>query len=80
MKATAKRRTAAPAPGVEPRRRREEKPDLARGEVRARPVAPLVGEGPRPVPEDWEPPVLEGRGRWIGGSLRREDMYGDDGR
>lgn len=26
----------------------------------------------------WEPPVLAGEGKWIGGSLRREDLYDDD--
>jgi hypothetical protein len=35
----------------------------------------------RPLPRDFRPPVFKNSsGRWIGGSLRREDMYGDDGR
>lgn len=83
MKATAKKRTAAPAPSSEPRRRRQEKPDLARCEVRMHPVAPPPGETPRQVPavpDDWEPPLLRCGGTWIGGSLRREDLYDDDGR
>jgi hypothetical protein len=78
MKATAKRRK--PAPASEPRLRRQEKPSLARCEVRTRPVEPSPREEPRPVPEDWEPPLLRAGGTWIGGSLRREEIYGDDGR
>ena len=35
---------------------------------------------PAPLPEDWEPPVLRAGGTWVGGSLRREDIYDDDGR
>jgi len=31
----------------------------------------------RPSPEAW--PVLDG-GRYLGGTLRREELYGDDGR
>ena len=35
----------------------------------------------RPLPQDFRPPVIaQSGGRWIGGSLRREEMYGDDGR
>jgi hypothetical protein len=34
----------------------------------------------KPIPKDWEPPTLSGGGEWTGGSLRREDIYGDDGR
>jgi hypothetical protein len=35
----------------------------------------------RPLPPDFRPPVLPSSGgKWIGGSLRREEMYGDDGR
>jgi hypothetical protein len=34
----------------------------------------------RPIPEDWEPPLLKGGNKWVGGSLRREEMYGDDER
>ncbi len=36
---------------------------------------------PRPLPKDFRPPVLKASGgRWIGGDLRRESLYGDDGR
>jgi hypothetical protein len=83
MRAPAKKSKAAPAPASEPRRRRQEKPDLARCDVRTRPVAPSPSEAPHPVPglpDDWEPPVLRAGGTWIGGSLRREDIYDDDGR
>lgn len=31
-------------------------------------------------PKGWKPPTLSGGGVWVGGSLRREDIYGDDGR
>jgi hypothetical protein len=34
----------------------------------------------RPPPRDFSPPVLRGGGRWVGGDLRRESLYGDDGR
>jgi hypothetical protein len=35
----------------------------------------------RPLPRDFRFPVLpRSGGRWIGGSLRREELYGDDGR
>jgi hypothetical protein len=34
----------------------------------------------RPPPKDLTPPVLRGGTRWIGGDLRRESIYGDDGR
>jgi hypothetical protein len=76
MKAPAKRGKTAPA--SEPRRRVTSKPDLARCEVRTRPVAPIPA--PAPLPEDWEPPLLRAGGTWVGGSLRREDIYDDDGR
>ena len=33
-----------------------------------------------PIPKGWKPPTLSGGGVWTGGSLRREDIYGDDGR
>lgn len=33
-----------------------------------------------PLPGDFRPPVLRGGTAWEGGSLRREDLYGDDGR
>lgn len=34
----------------------------------------------RPPPKGWKPPVLSGGTHWDGGSLRREEMYDDDGR
>jgi hypothetical protein len=34
----------------------------------------------RPIPKGWVPPLLKGGTKWVGGSLRREDMYGDDER
>jgi hypothetical protein len=34
----------------------------------------------RSLPKDFALPVLKGGTRWIGGALRREDIYGDDGR
>lgn len=34
----------------------------------------------RPPPADFTPPLLTGGTRWIGGDLRRESLYGDDGR
>jgi hypothetical protein len=35
----------------------------------------------QPLPRDFRPPVFKNSGgRWIGGSLRREDLYGDDER
>lgn len=34
----------------------------------------------QPRPTDWEPPLLPAGGTWIGGSLRREEIYDDDGR
>jgi hypothetical protein len=34
----------------------------------------------RPPPRDWVPPVLTGGTHWDGGSLRREELYEDDGR
>lgn len=81
MKTTAKRETTpAPAPSSGTRRRREEQPDLARCEVRMLWGERPRGAEPRPVPADWEPPVLRAGGTWIGGSLRREEIYGDDGR
>jgi hypothetical protein len=76
MKAPAKRGKTAPA--SEPRRRVNPKPDLARCEVRVRPAARSLE--PAPLPEDWEPPLLRAGGTWVGGSLRREDIYDDDGR
>lgn len=34
----------------------------------------------RPLPKDFALPVLKGGTRWIGGDLRREELYDDDGR
>lgn len=34
----------------------------------------------RPLPKGFALPVLKGGTRWIGGDLRREDLYDDDGR
>ncbi|HYO73220.1 MAG TPA: hypothetical protein VEU33_44865 [Archangium sp.] len=34
----------------------------------------------RPLPQGFEPPVLEGGTEWTGGSLSREELYADDGR
>jgi hypothetical protein len=34
----------------------------------------------RPPPRGFSPPVLTGGTRWLGGDLRRESLYGDDGR
>jgi hypothetical protein len=34
----------------------------------------------RPLPLDFQPPVLEGGSEWVGGSLSRDELYGDDGR
>ena len=34
----------------------------------------------KPLPKDWEPPTLAGGTQWVGGSLSREELYGDDGR
>ena len=34
----------------------------------------------RPPPRGFTAPVLTGGTAWIGGSLRREELYGDDGR
>ena len=51
-------------------------------EERARVLADVVLRARlRPLPRDFRFPVLpRSGGRWIGGSLRREDLYGDDGR
>lgn len=38
------------------------------------------GEALRPPPRSFSPPVLSGGGVWVGGDLRRESLYGDDGR
>ena len=34
----------------------------------------------RPLPRDFQPPRLRLGGPWTGGSLRREELYDDDGR
>ncbi len=34
----------------------------------------------KPLPKDFQPPRLKLGGAWTGGSLRREDLYDDDGR
>jgi hypothetical protein len=35
----------------------------------------------RPLPKDFRPPLLKASGgRWIGGDMSRESLYGDDGR
>ena len=49
-------------------------------EERARVIADATRARLRPLPKGFTPPVLSGGTRWIGGGLRREDLYGDDGR
>jgi hypothetical protein len=49
-------------------------------EERARVIADATHARLRPLPKDFMPSVLSGGTRWIGGDLRREDLYGDDGR
>ncbi len=50
-------------------------------EERARVVAEAARpERLRPPPKDFVPPALKGGVRWVGGDLRRETLYGDDGR
>lgn len=34
----------------------------------------------KPMPRDFKPPKLGAGGTWVGGSLRREELYDDDGR
>lgn len=34
----------------------------------------------KPPPPDFSPPLLTGGDAWTGGSMRREELYGDDGR
>jgi hypothetical protein len=34
----------------------------------------------RQPPRGFAPPVLTGGTRWVGGDLRRDSVYGDDGR
>lgn len=33
-----------------------------------------------PPPRGFKRPLLTGGTRWVGGDLRRQDLYGDDGR
>jgi hypothetical protein len=54
--------------------------EQARQKFRALAAGRARNQEPQPRPEDWEPPRLRVGGRWIGGSLRREEIYGDDGR
>ena len=50
-------------------------------EERAEVMVKVARQRPfRPLPRDFKPPLLEGGTRWVGGSLRREELYGDDGR
>lgn len=49
-------------------------------EERARVIADATLARLRPLPKGFTPPALSGGTRWIGGDLRREDFYGDDGR
>jgi phage-related minor tail protein len=51
-------------------------------EERARVLAQVRQQrAARPLPKDFKPPVLTASGgRWVGGDLRRESLYGDDGR
>jgi hypothetical protein len=50
-------------------------------EERARVLAEAARrEHLRPPPRGFSPPILKGGTRWVGGDLRRESLYGDDGR
>jgi len=49
-------------------------------EERARVLAESARDHLRPPPADFTPPLLTGGTRRIGGDLRRESLYGDDGR
>ncbi len=49
-----------------------------RSEKRAQVLAQARQPKFRPIPKDWRPPLLQGGTKWIGGSLRREERYGDD--
>jgi hypothetical protein len=50
-------------------------------EERARVIADATrADRLHPLPKSFAPLVLSGGTRWIGGDLRREDLYGDDGR
>lgn len=59
---------------------RREQLRLARTLLKPEPTEPSPIEAQRPVPAGWEPPLLRAGGTWIGGSLRREEIYDDDGR
>jgi len=37
-------------------------------------------ESLRPPPANFQLPLLSGGAAWVGGTLRREDLYGADGR
>jgi len=47
-------------------------------EERQKVWAQATGHRFRPLPKGWIPPTLEGGTKWIGGSLRREEIYQDD--
>lgn len=49
-------------------------------EERAQVIADATQARLRPLPKGFMPRVLSGGTRWIGGDLRREHLYGDDGR
>lgn len=50
-------------------------------EERARVLAEVAKrEALRPPPRGFKRPLLTGGTRWVGGDLRRENLYGDDGR
>jgi hypothetical protein len=49
-------------------------------EERARVLQAAQGRAQPSGTAGWRMPVLKGGTAWVGGSLRREDMYGDDGR
>lgn len=49
-------------------------------EERARVIADATRARLRPLPKGFTPHVLRGGTHWVGGDLRREDLYGDDGR
>jgi hypothetical protein len=48
-------------------------------EERAQVIADATLARLRPLPKGFRPPVLDGGTRWIGGDLRRKDLYDDDG-
>jgi hypothetical protein len=50
-------------------------------EERARVVSEAAEQAQfKPLPKGFKPPVLKLGGPWTGGSLRREELYGDDDR